>query len=416
MSAANGGHLRRLLVGWFGATIGATAAVLGLVFWALSPGPSAWKRTLANLQTFVGDEFAEVWDDPARRDALALRAARDLEIALVLRDVDGRELARHGSECDDHALVAEVARDGRSLGSVEACWPRPQHGPWALVAGLVAAAAVLWAAAGLLARRLTEPYDRLTRFARALAAGDLDARVDLGAHPRGEPAIVAAALNEMAARVQDQIAEGRALLAAVSHEIRTPLGHLRVLAELLRDRGADAATIADVEREVGDLDTLVGKLLADARLQFSALSRTPLHAHAIAARALAQAGLPAALLVAGDEDDAFEADPTLLVRALGNLLENARDHAGGVRALRVAIEPERVVFAVDDDGPGFDADERARAFDPFVRGKASHGGTRTTLGLGLSLVERIAIAHGGEAWIEDRDGGGAAVAFSIRRA
>jgi two-component system, OmpR family, sensor kinase len=74
-----------------------------------------------------------------------------------------------------------------------------------------------------------------------------------------------------------------------------------------------------------------------------------------------------------------------------------------------------VVFTVVDDGPGFDADERARAFDPFVRGKAG-GGIRTTLGLGLSLVERIAIAHGGESWIEDRDGGGAAVAFSIRRA
>lgn len=412
MTDARTGHLRKLLVGWFGATIVATGAVLGIVLWALSPEPQ-WRRTVDNLQGFVGDEFALVWDDPARRSALADRAVEALEVEIVLFDASGAELERHGAVCEGHRISAPVDVDGTRRGSVEACWRHPRGVGWPLIAALVAAAGVLWAAAGLLARRLTQPFDRLTDFARRLAAGDLDARVELGSHPRGEPAIVAEALNDMAMRVQEQIAEGRALLAAVSHEIRTPLGHLRVLVELLRERGADDATLVDIEREVGDLDTLVSKLLADARLQFAALSRTRLAANAIAARALAQAGLPVTSLVATDDDDTFDADPTLVARALGNLIENARSHGGGARALRVEIDHDEVTFAVDDDGPGFDEEEIERAFDPFVRGAGSGAGS--TLGLGLSLVQRIALAHGGTAWIRNRVGGGATVAFSIRR-
>lgn len=414
MSDARTGHLRKLLVGWFGATIVATGITLGLVAWALSPEPSRWRHTVDDLQRFAGDEFALVWDDPVKRSALAERTARGLDVQIVLRDASGAEIERHGEACEGHGITAQVVQGGVSRGSVDACWTRPGHGGWALVLGLVAAAGVLWAAAGLLARRLTKPFDRLTEFANRLADGDLDARVDLGDRPRGEPAIVAAALNEMASRVQEQIAEGRALLAAVSHEIRTPLGHLRVLVELLRERGADERALADIEREVGDLDALVSKLLADARLQFSAVTRTKLAANAVAARALAQAGLSAELLVATAEHDAFDADPTLVARALGNLLENAATHGGGARALRVELDADEVTFAVDDDGPGFDEEEIERAFDPFVRGAGSGAGS--TLGLGLSLVQRIAIAHGGTAWIRNRDGGGATVAFTVRRA
>ena len=71
------------------------------------------------------------------------------------------------------------------------------------------------------------------------------------------------------------------------------------------------------------------------------------------------------------------------------------------------------LFAIDDDGPGFDETERHSAFDPFFRGKSS-ARTGTTLGLGLSLVKRIAMAHGGDAWIEPREGG-TTVACSVRR-
>ncbi len=407
-------RLRAVLVRWFGATIVASGVAVAAVWWALAPEPRAWNRMGENLQAFVGSEFAGVWHDPAQRSALAERVARQLEIEITLRDADDRVLERHGPECDGRTVSIDVRGSDQRLGSLTACWIRPGLAHFVpMLAALAAALAVLWATAGLLARRLTRPYDTLTRFARRLADGELDARLELGCEIRGEPAVVAAALNDMAARVQTQLAEAHTLLAAVSHEIRTPLGHLRVLAELLRDRGGDDATLQDLEREIADLDALVGKLLADARLQFSALSPTTLSGRAIAARALALAGMSPALLEASEGDDTLIGDPTLLGRALGNLLENARDHGDGVTALRLRFDGDAVVFEVDDAGPGVNPEQRARAFEPFVRGDDT--GSRGRLGLGLALVRRIALAHGGDAWIEARPSGGATAAFSVHR-
>jgi signal transduction histidine kinase len=104
----------------------------------------------------------------------------------------------------------------------------------------------------------------------------------------------------------------------------------------------------------------------------------------------------------------LEGDPTLLQRALSNLLENARVHAGGVTRLRVDAPDGVVRFAVEDAGPGLSA-EGERTFQPFQRGEASDG-----LGLGLALVRRIAEAHGGSAFAENRPEGGARVGFTVR--
>lgn len=90
-------------------------------------------------------------------------------------------------------------------------------------------------------------------------------------------------------------------------------------------------------------------------------------------------------------------DPTLLGRALANLVENAERHGGGLRRLAVFAEGDEVVFALDDAGPGFDES----AFDPFVHG----GGRHPSLGLGLALARRIARAHRGDVRVERRPEG-----------
>jgi signal transduction histidine kinase len=92
-------------------------------------------------------------------------------------------------------------------------------------------------------------------------------------------------------------------------------------------------------------------------------------------------------------------------RILANLLENARYHGGG--PLRISIEPNGadVVVAVEDGGPGVARGEQARIFERFARGSAARH--RIGTGLGLALVAEHAAAQGGEAWVEDRPGGGA---------
>ena len=88
-------------------------------------------------------------------------------------------------------------------------------------------------------------------------------------------------------------------------------------------------------------------------------------------------------------------------RILANLLDNAREHAGGPS--RVKVEPHGrhgIALAVDDAGPGVARGERARIFERFARGSAARH--RVGTGLGLALVAEHAHAHGGEAWVEDR--------------
>jgi len=94
-------------------------------------------------------------------------------------------------------------------------------------------------------------------------------------------------------------------------------------------------------------------------------------------------------------------------RILGNLLDNATNHGDG--PTRIAIEPSPikrcVQLVVEDAGPGVATGERTRIFERFARGSAARN--RIGTGLGLALVAEHARTLGGEAWVEDRPGGGA---------
>jgi two-component system OmpR family sensor kinase len=154
------------------------------------------------------------------------------------------------------------------------------------------------------------------------------------------------------------------------------------------------------------LDDLVGRLLASSRLEFGSLDRRELDLAELVTDAVLSAEIdPDKIEAIGDVKAAV--DPTLLRRAVANLLENARVHGGGAVAIRIERRGGQVAIEVDDAGPGVAADRRADAFRAFV--PSSAGG----LGLGLALVSRIAVAHGGGAWISDRPGGGARVGFTI---
>lgn len=269
----------------------------------------------------------------------------------------------------------------------------------------------LWLASGVIAWRLTRPLMQVIRVTRDIRDGKLESRIELGRHA-GELGILAQSVNDMAARIEKQIADQRELLAAVSHEIRTPLGHMRILLESARERAVDPAMVSDLEREVLEIDRLVGQLLAGSRLDFGTLDRRALDAADLAATALERAGLPAEKLEVTTPDASLAGDPTLLARALANLIDNAQRHAGGAVRLGVRAEESSVVFEVDDGGPGFSREDLGRAFESFYRGRQrGHG----SLGLGLSLVRRIAVAHGGRAWAENLPGGGARVSFSVAR-
>jgi signal transduction histidine kinase len=265
------------------------------------------------------------------------------------------------------------------------------------------AAIALSMMSGWVAWRLTRPLILVIRAARDIGDGKLDTR--LQTHRRGEMRVLANAINDMASRIETQIKDQRQLLAAVSHELRTPLSHMRVLIETARDRH-DVKALGELEREVLTLDDLVGRLLTSSRLEFGNLERRPIDLGELVTDVATSAGLaPEQIEAIGDVH--ANVDPTLVRRAVANLLDNARVHGGGAVAVRIQRRGGQVAIEVDDAGPGVTQDRRADAFRAFV--PSSGGG----LGLGLALVSRIAVAHEGGAWIDDRPGGGARVGFTV---
>jgi signal transduction histidine kinase len=188
---------------------------------------------------------------------------------------------------------------------------------------------------------------------------------------------------------------------------------MRLLIEMARTASSDQdeaqrRKLDELEKEVSDVDALVGDLLASSRVDFSVLRPARLDAVRVAREVLERAGLETGRLVTAEKEAFFEADATLIVRALANLVSNAELHGGGLDALRIEVRPGFVAFLVEDRGEGFVPGDETRAFEPFFkRGKTG------SVGLGLALVRRIAEAHGGRAWAENRANGGALVAIEV---
>jgi signal transduction histidine kinase len=271
--------------------------------------------------------------------------------------------------------------------------------------------AMLWFASGGLAHRLVRPMNAVVAVVQRLGEGDLAARARFPAAARDEVARVAHAIDDMADRVERQVREERQLLAVVSHELRTPLARIRVLTDLAREGHRTA--VDDIDREVAEVDDLVSKVLARSRLAFGAMTPRRLRLPEAVAEALERLGVPASLMDVRDAraNGDVSADPTLVHRALANLIDNAQKHGGGVTGVTVRSSNTGVEVEVRDAGPGFSAGASGARFDAF--GPDAAGGRGSGLGLGLHLVHAIAAAHHGRVWAENRPEGGARVGFAL---
>lgn len=283
----------------------------------------------------------------------------------------------------------------------------------ALVVGSVATVLLAAAAGWWTSRRLLRPLGRITNAAEEIASGDLDTRVAL----EGDPDLdrLVESFNGMADAVQARIEREARFASDVSHELRSPITAMAAAAEVVNGRRGElpARTQQALDVVVGQVrrfDAMVIDLLELSRIDAGA---TDLHVEQVDLPALCRriaarvgfADLP--IQVHSKAPTTAIVDRLRFERVLTNLLENAEHHGGG--PIRISIERgddgTAVVVAVEDVGPGVARGERSRIFERFARGSAARH--RVGTGLGLALVAEHTAAQGGDAWVEDRPGGGA---------
>jgi signal transduction histidine kinase len=290
----------------------------------------------------------------------------------------------------------------------------PAHPPRLLLLFGVPAL-VLWAISGKVSRRLAQPIYDIVQVTKEIGDGNLSARAGLDCSGIDELGLLAQSINDMATRIERQLADQKQLLAEVSHELRTPLARIRLLVEIARGGKLEHSHLDEIERETVEIDALVGELLASARLDFSALNKRPLDAADLARRAAERAGLPPETVIVEATETRLTGDATLLGRALANLLDNARKHGGGAPVLRVRQRGRAMIFEVSDSGAGFPPGEVERFTEALARGERPRREARPegSLGLGLALVYRIARAHEGHLALANRPEGGARVTLEV---
>jgi signal transduction histidine kinase len=396
-----------------------------------------WATKFARHVAAVVGDFA---NQPVERDRVVRRMSEELDMEMTVRDANGKLLVAAGPELPpvnardlhDAALfggkewytAAPVYDEqGNVIGVIEAAPMRRLRPPnlWRPVIGVALALALLAFFTAPLARRISRPVELLTEGSRRLAGGDLSYRVPMRRrrrHHRDQLDELTRAWNEMAERVEGLVRGQKELLANVSHELRSPLARLRVALELLV---ADEKRKAEMDTDLGELDSLIETLLTASRLEASGL---PTHIGRVdvphlfaelsdrAARDPQLAGKTVTVTPPSEDARVLDADGALLLRALWNLVDNAGKYGAPPITVEAARAADAITFSVTDEGPGIPIAERERVFDPFYR--LWSDGPRRGFGLGLTLARRVAEVHGGSIAIQSREGGDKGCRVTLR--
>ena len=290
-----------------------------------------------------------------------------------------------------------------------------------LALGLMAVASV--GLGWLLAGRVLRPIQDMTVTARRLSHSNLHERLALDG-PADELKELADTFDDMLARLEAAFESQRRFVANASHELRTPLAIQRTLVDVaLADPDATPeelrATAASVRDAVDRSEHLIDGLLVLARSQQGTGQTSPVELGDVVAGALDQA--------AGDAQAAgisvkrmlepvtVPGNRVLLERLATNLVENGIRHnvRNGWLEVTTRLAGDRAVLTVRNSGAPIPPEQVAGLFQPFRRRTSDRTETGRGHGLGLSIVEAVAKAHGGSVEAEAAADGGLWVTVSL---
>ena len=265
-----------------------------------------------------------------------------------------------------------------------------------------------------LGARLVGDVDTLARVARAVASGDLAARVGGRTQDSTELQTLGEDVDRMIGQLSELVASQRTFVSHAAHELRSPLatlrGHLQLALRRSRSVEEYREIIEESLEEVESLIALAEDLLVLARIQGGiALRESSTTPGDLVRDALRMARGPAEAQgvefreeLASIQDIAVRGSRADLARALRNLLDNAVTHSppGSVVTIEGVLRGERVELAVCDQGHGVSPQDIPNLFSPFFRGSKEQSGERHGTGLGLTIVREIARSYGGDVFLD----------------
>ena len=276
-------------------------------------------------------------------------------------------------------------------------------------------------------RRVLRPLGQVTERAKAVASGDLEARIPIVSGDEiGELSASFEAMVSAIARANEQLVASERLAtvgkmaAHVTHEIRNPLSSIALNLELLEEDIAPEARearalVRAISNEVDRLTSLSEQYLSFARQRASTvlpeeLGEVVREACEFVRRELDNAGVRLELSI-DEAVGSVPVDEAQIKQALFNLLRNARDAMpdGGVVRVAVRALGPNAEIVIEDEGTGIDPGVRARLFEPFFTTK-NHG-----TGLGLVITRQIVEAHGGALELTERVPRGTRVTLRLPR-
>lgn len=210
-------------------------------------------------------------------------------------------------------------------------------------------------------------------------------------------------------------------VSSVSHELRTPLARIRMFVQSMkfgrvRSEAERGRALDIIDRASWQLQNLVENVLGFSRAGRGDIDLAPERTNVAAfVRETVEAFSPLVgsrhvdLLLEAQDDVVAPVDRDALRQIIFNLLDNAVKYGPARQTVRIGTARfgDRVRIRIDDEGAGIDPKDRERIFEPFLRLEPKIDSGVNGSGIGLALVARFAVGHGGRAWTEEAPGGGA---------
>ena len=266
--------------------------------------------------------------------------------------------------------------------------------------------------------QITRYLNRLSSATERIASGDFKISIP----PRGNDELghLGEALASMALRLDQSISRQKRFLGDAAHELCAPLARLRTglgILEMKIDR-SEISVLGSIESDAEELAGLVEEILSFSRSGNLIPRMEPVILKKLIQTTVAREAGSLEVKIDVSPDLIIVTDASLVGRALGNLVRNARIHAGSEAKVSIAtLEASQfITISVTDNGPGVDPDEIPRLFEPFYRPDRSRSRDTGGSGLGLAIVRTAVEACGGEALANLASEGGFVVTIRLPKA